>query len=82
MLKIAAATVLWHIVIIPTGVRPMVSLPDTYATEQECTTDIGPAIIVDGKPTWSARSRLDDAVQAYVQANGGDASHTRAYCSN
>lgn len=67
-----AAAILWHIVIIPSNSNRLVHLPDTYPTEQECHVDIGPPL----------RSRIDDAVAAYVAANGGTIAHTRAYCAS
>jgi hypothetical protein len=68
---IVAAALLWHIVIIPSNSNRLVDLPETYATEDECITDVGPPV----------RSRIEVAVQAYVAANGGDTTHTRAYCA-
>ena len=66
-----AVALLWHIVIIPSNSNALVDLPGTYATELECMTDPGPPV----------RSRTESAVQAYVAAHGGNASHTRAYCT-
>jgi hypothetical protein len=71
-MQLLAAALLWHIVIIPSNSNRLVDLPETYATEAECMTDIGPPV----------RSRIETAVQAYVAANGGDVRHTRAYCTS
>jgi hypothetical protein len=71
MIPFLVAALAWHIVVIPSNSNALVNLPETYATEKECMVDVGPPL----------RSRVDDAVQAYVAAHGGDASHTRAYCT-
>jgi hypothetical protein len=71
-MQLLAAALLWHIVIIPSNYSALVNLPETYATEEECMTDLGPPV----------RSRIEAAVQAYVAAHGGDTTHTRAYCAS
>lgn len=70
-MQLFAAVMLWHIVIVPSNSNRLVVLPDTYPTEMECMNDPGPPL----------RSRIEEAVNAYVAAHGGDVSRTRAYCS-